>query len=124
MSTTKKIKSNGNGNGNGNGHHEAPVELVKMKRKKFNGDSTELIEELAGESFDVNELLKVLIEVRNGNFDVKMPYGKVGVSGKVCDALNDIIFINKKLVTEFFKVRKNSGKERKKDKQIINKKAK
>jgi HAMP domain-containing protein/signal transduction histidine kinase/DNA-binding response OmpR family regulator len=123
MSTSKKIKSNGNGssNGNGNGHTNGHLEVtpIKLKGKKLSADSSGIVEELTAEAFDVNELLNVLVEVRNGNFNVRMPYGKIGITGKVCDTLNDIIFTNKKLVAEFSKVRNSVGKEGKLDKRII-----
>src|SRR2546423_679427 len=35
------------------------------------------------------ELLKVLTEVKNGNFSVRMPIDEVGLSGKICDTLNE-----------------------------------
>ena len=99
MSTAKKIKSNGNGssNGNGNGHANGHMEAapIKLKKKKLDEDSKGIVGELTAEVFDMNELLNVLVEVRNGNFNVRMPCGKIGITGKVCDTLNDIIFTNK-----------------------------
>src|SRR6516164_3386329 len=49
---------------------------------------------------DHRELLRILIEVKNGNFSVRMPIDQVGVSGKICDTLNEIISINEKLMGE------------------------
>src|SRR5690606_20390513 len=46
---------------------------------------------------DERELLSVLAEVRNGNFSVRMPIDKLGVSGKICDTLNEIIALNQTL---------------------------
>jgi HAMP domain-containing protein/signal transduction histidine kinase/CheY-like chemotaxis protein len=68
-------------------------------------------EEIAVNTIDLNELLDILTEIKDGNFEVKMPNNKSGISGKVCDRLNEIISINKKLVKEFSKARNSIGKE-------------
>jgi len=52
------------------------------------------------ESLDERELLRVLGEVRNGNFSVRMPIDKIGVSGKICDTFNEIIALNQTLMEE------------------------
>jgi hypothetical protein len=49
---------------------------------------------------DSKQLLRVLSEVKNGNFDVRMPIDEIGISGKICDTLNDIIILNATLVEE------------------------
>jgi hypothetical protein len=71
-------------NGNGNGH---PIEDYF---------TPEQLRQLAG-FFDNRELLRVLTEVKNGNFSVRMPIDQVGISGKICDTLNDIIAMNEKM---------------------------
>jgi hypothetical protein len=43
-------------------------------------------------------MLKVLTEVKNGNFKVRMPIDKLGIHGKICDTLNDIISINEAMM--------------------------
>jgi len=57
------------------------------------------------------ELLRILIEVRNGNFDVRMPIDQVGISGKICDTLNEIIFMNQKMTQEFTRASNTIGKQ-------------
>ena len=52
----------------------------------------------ANDHLDEQELLRVLTEVKNGNFDVRMPIDQVGLSGKICDTLNDIISLNEKMM--------------------------
>ena len=42
-------------------------------------------------SFNSGELLRVLTEVKNGNFTVRMPIDEVGLSGKINDTLNQMI---------------------------------
>ena len=51
-----------------------------------------------GES--AQELLRVLTEVKNGNFKVRMPIDAVGLNGKVYDTLNEIIALNEKMMLE------------------------
>src|SRR5262245_30500054 len=63
------------------------------------------------ESLDERELLKVLTEVRNGNFAARMPIDKMGLSGKICDTLNEIISINEKMNQEFTKAGNTIGKQ-------------
>src|SRR5436189_5576231 len=55
------------------------------------------------EILDSKELLRVLTEVKNGNFSVRLPIDEVGVSGKICDAMNEIISLNEKMMNEFTK---------------------
>ena len=58
---------------------------------------------------DNYELLKVLLEVKEGNFTVRMPGDKLGISGKICDTLNNIILLNEALVEELTKARNTIG---------------
>ena len=60
---------------------------------------------------DNRELLRVLTEVRNGNFSVRMPFDQVGLSGKICDTLNDIISLNEKMMHEFTRAGNTIGKQ-------------
>ncbi|WP_345256226.1 HAMP domain-containing protein [Flaviaesturariibacter amylovorans] len=60
---------------------------------------------------DNRQLLKILSEVRNGNFAVRMPVDQVGISGKICDTLNEIINLNEQLMTELTKAGKTIGKQ-------------
>ena len=57
------------------------------------------------------ELLRVLTEVKNGNFTVRMPIDQLGLSGKICDTLNDIISLNEKMMLEFTRAGNTIGKQ-------------
>ncbi len=61
------------------------------------------------DEIDQYELLKVLLEVKEGNFKVRMPNDKLGISGKICDTLNGIILLNEVLVEEILKARNTIG---------------
>jgi len=56
-------------------------------------------------------LFQVLTEVKNGNFSVRMPIDQYGLSGKICDSLNDIIELNERMTLEFTKAGNTIGKQ-------------
>ena len=58
-----------------------------------------------------NALLKTLIAFKKGDFSVRMPVDHVGVAGKIADALNDILELNEKVVSEFARISRTVGKE-------------
>ena len=115
---TKKKTSNGTANGS-----TIPVAsnenilsrkkpATKTTRGPANGSLLEPthVEQLIG-LVDYKELLNILIEVRNGNFSVRMPIDQVGISGKICDTLNEIISINEKMMQEFTRAGNTIGKQ-------------
>ncbi len=57
------------------------------------------------------ELLRVLSEVRNGNFQVRMPMDRIAIPGKICDILNEIIFLNGTFMQELTLARDTIGKQ-------------
>jgi HAMP domain-containing protein/signal transduction histidine kinase/CheY-like chemotaxis protein len=100
------------------------VKLTKLPKHKNGKANPELVKGriLIAEkedTLDSAELLYILTEVKKGNFEVKMPIDKIGVSGKVCDTLNDIIANNKKLIREFTKAQTTIGKEGKLNQRIV-----
>ena len=60
---------------------------------------------------DDKELLRILLQVRNGNFTVRMPIGEVGVKGRIYDTLNEIISLNEEMMREFTKAGNTIGKQ-------------
>ena len=64
-----------------------------------------------GESLDLEELLNVLSQVKIGKLNVRMPVKQAGISGRICEVLNDIIDMNERLVTEICTAEKNIGKK-------------
>ncbi|MET0394022.1 MAG: HAMP domain-containing protein [Chitinophagaceae bacterium] len=81
--------------------------------RKKNGSTTHRMtaSEYDPDELDNRELLKVLSEVRNGNFAVRMPVDKLGISGKICDMLNDIISLNETFVQQLTLARNTIGKK-------------
>ena len=73
------------------------------------GDKNIRIE--SSDTLDTDQLLAVLTAVRKGDFSVKMPMSQTGVAGKISDALNDIIELNRDTAREFERVSQAVGKE-------------
>ena len=76
-------------NGNGNGDHTSPPPDI----------------------VDHKTLLTTLLAVRKGDFSVRMPVDHVGVSGKIYDALNDIIELEQRTASELARMSQVVGKE-------------
>jgi len=89
----------------------APGKNGKASEKASNGKPSLANAIGADDKLDERELLQVLSEVRNGNFSVRMPIDKTGLGGKICDILNDIIFLNESLVEELQQARMTIGKK-------------
>jgi HAMP domain-containing protein/signal transduction histidine kinase/DNA-binding response OmpR family regulator len=98
---------------------ETEVQPVAKEAKKAKGKRSQAKPSVSYENLydsrptDVldKELLRILIEVRNGNFDVRMPIDQVGISGKICDTLNEIISMNQKMTEEFTRASNTIGKQ-------------
>ena len=60
---------------------------------------------------DDRELLRVLAEVREGNFAVRLPGDRIGIGGKICDVMNDIISLNQMLMDELTQAKNTIGKK-------------
>ncbi|HEY1024233.1 MAG TPA: HAMP domain-containing protein [Sphingobacteriaceae bacterium] len=65
----------------------------------------------AENTIDLKELLKVLSSVKNGRLDVRMPVTQAGISGRICEVLNDIIDLNEQIVNEICTAEKIIGKK-------------
>ncbi|MEO5892953.1 MAG: HAMP domain-containing protein [Ferruginibacter sp.] len=63
------------------------------------------------DELNTRDLLQVLTDVKNGNFSVRMPIDQVGLSGKICDTLNEIISLNEKMMLEFTRAGNTIGKQ-------------
>ncbi len=85
----------------------------QMPAKKTNGKAKPIPTKDAGfsDELDNHELLKILSEVRQGNFSVRMPVDKIGLSGKICDTFNEIISLNEALVEELNQASNTIGKQ-------------
>ena len=89
------------------------MESVKINTKKRAKEGRRLkgVSEITTDIFDSRDLLKVLTDVKNGNFSVRMPVDQLGIRGKICDTLNEIISLNEELTLEFIKAGNTIGKQ-------------
>ena len=85
---------------------QMPVKKTNGKAKQYTTKVAEFSDEL-----DNRELLKVLTEVKQGNFSVRMPVDKIGLSGKICDTFNEILSLNEALVEELSQAKDTIGKQ-------------
>ena len=65
----------------------------------------------AAEAFDPTVLLRVLSDVKAGDFTARMPVHWTGVEGKIADGLNEIISANQAFATELKRVSRVVGTE-------------
>ncbi len=82
--------------------------------KKTNGKSKEKINTHSFQFEDkLNdlELLHVLNNIKNGDFTVRMPIDRMGINGKICDTLNEIISLNEIWFKELTLARNTIGKQ-------------
>src|SRR5215212_4317229 len=101
---------------NTNGHHAPAIQQIRQNSLKkatngSNGNGKHSLAEPDRNFLNDEELLRVLTEVKNGNFTVRMPINQVGVNGKICDLLNDVISLNEKMMQEFTRAGNTIGKQ-------------
>ena len=63
------------------------------------------------EELDLRDLLKVLQGIRDGDFSVRLPGDRTGLSGKVADVINEIAATNQRLAREVERAGQLVGKE-------------
>jgi hypothetical protein len=63
------------------------------------------------DNLDPKQLLRILTEIKQGNFSVRMSIDQTGIAGKIADTLNDIIEMNERLTTELEHIGAVVGKE-------------
>jgi HAMP domain-containing protein len=85
---------------------------VQMRGSKANGSKTVKNGNHAAKARRAaNVLLNTLIAFKRGNFSVRMPVDRTDLEGKVADALNDVLEINQKMVSEFERISRAVGKD-------------
>ncbi|MEH2259535.1 HAMP domain-containing protein [Nostoc sp.] len=63
------------------------------------------------DNLDLNQLLRTLNAVKQGDFSVRMSIDHTGVAGKIADTLNDIIDQNERMAAELQRIGNVVGKE-------------
>src|SRR6476620_7385983 len=114
----KKNGVNGNSNGHGaetrsqgNGRSSSPKLSTVIHESNGNGNGHRNGHTLSLDVERSKELLHVLTEVKQGNFAVRLPIDEVGLNGKIFDTLNEIIFLNEKMMLEFTRAGNTIGKQ-------------
>src|SRR3989441_9546469 len=69
------------------------------------------VTEIAAETIDARLLLKVLSDFKKGDFTTRLPSEPTGLTGKIYDALNEVIDLNERMAKEFNRVATVVGKE-------------
>src|ERR1700752_4679316 len=69
------------------------------------------VTEVTTETIDARLLLKVLSDFRRGDFTSRLPSEQTGLTGKIYDAMNEVIDLNERMVREFERVSNFVGKE-------------
>ncbi len=62
-------------------------------------------------AFDLEQLLRALQAVRDGDFSARLPGDQSGIAGKVADAFNDIVASNERMARELDRAGQLVGKE-------------
>src|SRR5438552_7450107 len=83
-----------------------PAYDEKMREKFVKAESLSLVEKL-----DSRLLLRVLTDLRKGDFSARLPVDSTGLAGKVYDTINEIIDINARLTKEMERISTVVGKE-------------
>jgi len=69
------------------------------------------VDPLPSDAVDPKQLLSVLLQLKRGDFKVRMPVDQTGMAGKIADALNDVIDLNEQLCGELARISRVVGKE-------------
>ena len=69
------------------------------------------VTEVATETIDARLLLRVLSDFRKGDFTTRLPTEQTGLTGKLYDAMNEVIDMNERMAKEFDRVANVVGKE-------------
>src|SRR5215510_10496388 len=69
------------------------------------------VTEFTAEPLDSRMLLKVLSDLKKGDFTTRLPCEQTGLTGKIYDALNEVIDLNERMAKEFDRVANVVGKE-------------
>ena len=69
------------------------------------------VTEVTSETIDARLLLRVLSDFRKGDFTTRLPEEQTGLTGKLYDAMNEVIDMNERMAKEFDRVANVVGKE-------------
>src|SRR6476620_4026727 len=103
------LKPKNGSNGTASSHSQTATASRAINSAKRKNGSHEI--SYQDDVLDSRQLLQILTEVKNGNFGVRMPIDQVGINGKICDTLNEIISLNEILMLELTQAGQTIGKK-------------
>src|SRR5436853_96357 len=87
------------------------IAKAKVRRTNVMRAKPARVAEIAAETIDARSLLKVLSDYKKGDFTTRLPSEQTGLTGKIYDALNEVVEINDRMAKEFDRVATVGGKE-------------
>src|SRR6266581_423797 len=66
--------------------------------------------QVATDTLDGRELLKVLVSFRKGDASIRMPFDRTGIAGKIADTLNEVLELHEHVVRELERTSTGVGK--------------
>ncbi|HLX63733.1 MAG TPA: HAMP domain-containing protein [Planctomycetota bacterium] len=113
MKTSKRNKSSGVTTPPptpSNGNSSSEIQISALRRGTTNGASLE--SPLTDSSKNSLEpLLNALVELKKGNFSVRLPVSWTGLEGKIADTFNEVIELNQRMANELERMSRVVGKE-------------
>jgi signal transduction histidine kinase len=89
----------------------APVVDEEIAALGPNGHAPNGTVTLDGEDFDLHQMLHALQAVRVGDFSVRLPGKRTGLSGKIADTFNEIVAANQRMAQQLEHVGQVVGRE-------------
>jgi HAMP domain-containing protein/CheY-like chemotaxis protein/signal transduction histidine kinase len=90
---------------NGEPSTGAAPSVEKKKNKRSNGHA------IPDESSELAIILQTLVNVRNGDFSVRLPVVWTGLTGRIADTFNEIVSANQQMSLELKRLGQTLGKE-------------
>jgi HAMP domain-containing protein/CheY-like chemotaxis protein/signal transduction histidine kinase len=81
------------------------------RKRKPNGHPAAAANGTAAADLDQQELLDALNAMRSGDFSVRLPGSRTGVTGKICDAFNSIVAANERIAQQLEHVGEVVGRQ-------------
>jgi HAMP domain-containing protein/CheY-like chemotaxis protein/signal transduction histidine kinase len=81
------------------------------RKRKPNGHPAAAANGAAAADLDQQELLDALNAMRSGDFSVRLPGSRTGVTGKICDAFNSIVAANERIAQQLEHVGEVVGRQ-------------
>src|SRR5246500_4744892 len=85
--------------------------MLRSRRNNVMRAKPARVTEISAETIDARLLLRILSDFKKGDFTTRLPSEQTGLTGKIYDALNEVIELNERTAKEFDRVATVVGKE-------------